>query len=71
MRNDAIRKDIVLALFEAGKDGLTDSGLLLALNKEKKDSKKSLKKLLTNRKQHDKLFKLSLERATTKKNIDN
>ena len=40
MRNDAIRKDIVLALFEAGKDGLTDSGLLLALNKDKKDSKK-------------------------------
>ncbi len=36
MRNDAIRKDIVLALFEAGKDGLTDSGLLLELNKDKK-----------------------------------
>ena len=31
---------------------------------EKKISKK-LKKLLTNRKQHDKLFKLSLERATS------
>ena len=40
MRNEEIRKDIILALFEAGKNGLSDSGLLLALGCEKRDVKK-------------------------------
>ena len=32
-----------------------------------KKRQKSFKKLLTNRKQHDKLYKLSLERVTSKR----